>query len=209
MSLMHAQVFLQNTEQQLQCTRHRCSHGTIQTQRLQIRCFAASAAIGCIIQIIYLLSANAALIQNCRQSSSVQSNVIIRQEPACMLDSLLLHTHVKGSLLTQHGSGLLSGRILHCYLALALLLHLPERKTQNTVWKRMVEEAHWGSCYCSCTPVHLTVVIESRDPTVPTVNRVYHTSAPSPSWVHKHLWCIQLALCLQHIHSVHPTCTIL
>lgn len=54
--------------------------------------FAASAVIGCIIQIIYLLSANAALIQNCRQSGPVQSSLIVQQEPLCLLNGLLLHT---------------------------------------------------------------------------------------------------------------------
>lgn len=77
------------------------------------------------MQIIYSLSADAALIQNCRQYGPAQNNLILQQVPGCSPNASLTGTQIKGVPLTQ------AAKLCHLTRFYTIILHLPAVEHQK------------------------------------------------------------------------------
>lgn len=92
--------------------------------------FCRLSLLDCIMQIIYSLSAVAALIQNCRQYGPAQSNLILQQVPGYRLNASLTGTQIKGVPLTQ------TAKLCHLTRFYAIILHLPCCWTPEGTYQR-------------------------------------------------------------------------
>lgn len=157
--------------------------------------FCSLSLIGCFMQIIYSLSADAALIQNCRQYGPAQNNLILQQVPGCSPNASLTGTQIKGVPLHR----LLSSAISHDFtpssctcLLLNTRRHLLEGKDkiQHKVSQTKVKEIHWVSCNRSYLTLRLRVASAWTNPTLSTLKWLYYTLVLGTSGGHKYLGCI-------------------